>query len=90
MKFTVTMECGECGQKFAGQDEHLERAVGNMVKSAYDGDHAHDKMNLELAALAQKAENVNMVDGVLTSLGLSMGEVTIIDLVDPGEPDAEA
>ena len=86
MKFTVTMECGECGQKFAGQDEHLERAVGNMVKSAYDGDHAHDKMNLELAALAEKAKSVNAVDGLLSAMGLHRGEVTIINLEDPEEP----
>ena len=86
MKFTVTMECGECGQKFAGQDEHLERAVGNMVKSAYDGDHAHDKMNLELAALAEKAKSVNAVDGLLSAMGLHRGEVTIINL-DLEQPD---
>ncbi len=90
MKFTVTMECGECKQKFVGQGEHLVDAVGTMVKSAYEGDHAKDRMNAELAALAEKAEEVNVVDGLLTALGLSRGEITIIDLVDPEEPDAEA
>ncbi len=90
MKFTVTMECGDCGGKFAGQGEHLVDAVGAMVKSAADGDHAADRMNQELAALAQKAEGVNMVDGLLTVLGLDPSHVVMIDLNDPGEPDETA
>ncbi len=82
MKFTVTMECGDCHEKFSGQGEHLVDAVGAMVKSAYDGEHAHDRMNQELAALAQKAEQVNVVDGILTSLGM-----VIVDLEAPEESD---
>ena len=85
MKFTVTMECGDCHEKFAGQGEHLVEAVGHMVKSAADGEHAHDRLNQELAALAQKAEDVNIVDGVLTSLGL-----VILDLSEPEQPDDES
>ncbi len=86
MKFTVTMECS-CGEKFVGQGEHLEEAVGHMVKSAYDGDHAHDRLNQELAALAGKAQDVNAVDGLLGVLGLTPDQITIIDLVDPEGPD---
>ncbi len=82
MKFTVTMECGDCGGKFAGQGAHLVDAVGAMVKSAYEGDHAKDRMNQELAALANKAEEVNVVDGLLTSLGM-----VIVDLSEEGDPD---
>lgn len=81
MKYTVTMEC-ECGQKFVGQGEHLVDAVGHMVKSASDGDHANSRLNQELAALAEKAENVNAVDGVLTSLGL-----VILDLTEEPKDD---
>jgi len=47
-----------------------------------DGEHAHDRMNQELAALAQKAEQVNVVDGILTSLGM-----VIVDLEAPEESD---
>lgn len=79
MKYTVTMECN-CGQRFVGQGEHLVDAVGHMVKSASEGGHADSNLNQELAALSQKAEDVNAVDGVLTALGL-----VIVDLVDPEE-----
>ena len=85
MQFTVTMTCGDCGAKFAGQGEHLVDAVGAMVKSAYDADHAKDRMNQELAALADKAAEVNTMDGLLSSLGL-----VIVDLnKPPGGDDAE-
>lgn len=83
MKYMVTMECEGCGEKFVGQGEHLVDAVGHMVKSASDGGHANERLNQELAALAQKAEDVNVVDGVLTSLGL-----VILDLTE--DPDADA
>lgn len=72
MQFSVTMSCGECGRKFAGQGEHLVDAVGAMVKSAYEGNHAKDRMNQELEALAHKAEGVNAVDSVLSALGLEI------------------
>ena len=79
MEFTVTMRCSKCGEKFAGQDEHLVQAISAMVKSAYDGEHAHDRMNQELESLSQKAEEVNIVGGILDVLGLEPHQVHIID-----------
>ena len=95
MQFTVTMVCEKCGEKFVGQDEHLETAVGHMVKSAYDGGHANDAMNLELQALADKADGVNAVSDVLGVLGLDPSQVVVMDktaliehLKKREEPDA--
>ncbi len=79
MRFTVTMKCEKCGESYVGQAEHLVDAVGNMVKSAYEDDHAGGAMNLELQALGEKATDVNTVDEVLTILGMEPGEVHIVD-----------
>ena len=83
MEFTVTMKCSKCGEKFAGQAEHLVDAVTHMVESAAAGKHVTKRLNQELEALSQKAEEVNIVGGILDVLGLEPGQVHIID--DPGE-----
>jgi hypothetical protein len=82
VKFTVTMECEGCGQKFVGQAEHLVDAVGHLVKSATEGDHAGGKMNQELEALAAKAQSVNKVNDVLGALGMSPSQVVVMDKAD--------
>lgn len=79
MKFTVTMECEGCGQKFVGQAEHLVDAVGHLVMSATEGDHAGGPLNQELGALASKAQDVNAVSEVLGALGLEEGQVVVMD-----------
>ncbi|MCK5650397.1 MAG: hypothetical protein KAJ42_03425 [Gemmatimonadetes bacterium] len=82
MEFTVTMKCSKCDQKFAGQGEHLVDAVTHMVESAAAGKHITKRLNKELEALSGKAEEVNIVGGILDILGLEPGQVHIID--DPG------
>ncbi len=62
--------------------EHLVDAVTHMVESAAAGDHVTKKLNVELGALSQKAEEVNAVGSILDALGLEPGQVHIID--DPG------
>jgi hypothetical protein len=79
VKFTVTMECEGCGEKFVGQAEHLVDAVTGMVGSAAKGDHAGGPMNLELEALAGKAGDVNAVGSVLEVLGLNPSQVVVMD-----------
>lgn len=82
MEFTVTMKCSKCGEKFAGQAEHLVDAVTHMVESAAAGKHVTTGLNQELEALSGKAEEVNIVGSILDALGLEPGQVHIID--DPG------
>lgn len=79
MEFTVTMKCSKCDQKFAGQAEHLVDAVTHMVESAAAGKHVTDRLNQELESLSQKAEEVNIVGGILDVLGLEPHQVHIID-----------
>ena len=83
MSFTVTMKCSKCDQVFVGQDEHLVDAVTHMVESAAAGKHVTKRLNQELEALSGKAEEVNIVGGILDVLGLEPGQVHIID--DPGQ-----
>jgi hypothetical protein len=79
VKFTVTMECEGCEQRFVGQAEHLVDAVTGMVGSAAEADHAGGPMNQELEALATKADDVNAVGSVLDALGLKPGDVQIME-----------
>lgn len=79
MKFIVTMECEGCGQKFVGSAEHLVEAVGHLVMSATEGDHAGGPLNQELEALAGKASDVNAVSEVLGVMGLEPGQVVVMD-----------
>jgi hypothetical protein len=79
MEFQVSMTCSKCGQVFAGRDEHLVDAVTHMVESAAAGDHVTKRLNQELGALSAKAEEVNIVGGILDVLGLEAGDVHIID-----------
>lgn len=89
MKFTVSLECTSCGQKFVGQDEHLVDAVTHMVESASAGEHDGKALNQELQALAQKAQEVNVVGGILDVLGLEPGQVMMVDIVKPPEKEKD-
>jgi hypothetical protein len=98
VKFTVTMECEGCGEKFAGQADHLVDAVTGMVVAATKADHAGGPMNQELESLAQKAGDVNAVGEVLEVLGLEPGDVEImpvltkkqfLDMMRTGKPPEE-
>jgi hypothetical protein len=73
------MKCAKCGESFVGQDEHLVEAVTHMVESAAAGNHDGKYLNQELAALTQKAQEVNIVGGIMDVLGLEPGQVHIID-----------
>jgi hypothetical protein len=87
MRFTVTMKCAKCGEKFVGQDEHLVDAVTHMVESAAAGNHDGKHLNQELQALAQKAKEVNVVGSILDVLGLEPGQVMMVDIVKPPEKE---